>query len=315
MISSFLSHIDPNILLQQVVNGLVLGSIYGLIAIGYTMVYGIIGMINFAHGEIYMISAYLTAIFLTVLTFFGLQSVPVLLFFTLLATLVFTALYGWVVERVAYRPLRNSTRLAPFISAIGISLVLQNYVRLSQGARNQGVSALLEGSFRLSVTNTGSFVQITYVQVLIVVAAFLGMGILTFIIGQTPLGRACRATQQDRVMAQILGVDTDRIISIVFVLGAAMASIAGVLVTLNYGSFDFHIGFIAGIKAFTAAVLGGIGSLPGAMLGGLILGVLESFFSGFVNTDYKDVFAFSMLVLFLIFRPSGLLGVPEVEKV
>ncbi len=306
---------DITILGQQAVNGLVLGSTYGLIAVGYTMVYGIIGMINFAHGEIYMISAYLTAIFLAVLFSFGLQSMPMVLLGVLLLSILFTGLYGWAVERIAYRPLRGSTRLAPLISAIGMSLVLQNYLRLSQGARNQGVPVLIEGNFRLPGDTPERFVQITYMQCLIVIAAFISMATLTYIIRKTPLGRACRATQQDRVMAGLLGVDTDRIISTVFVMGAAMAAIAGVLVTLNYGSFDFFIGFVTGIKAFTAAVLGGIGSLPGAMLGGLILGLSESFFSGFVNTDYKDVFAFAILVLVLIFRPSGLLGTPEVEKV
>ncbi len=304
-----------HILAQQVVNGLVLGSVYGLIAVGYTMVYGIIGMINFAHGEIYMISAYLTAIFLAMLTFFGLESVPLILVLLLLLTIAFTALYGWAVERVAYRPLRHSTRLAPLISAIGMSLVLQNYVRLGQGARNQGVPALLDGQLRLLTLGPDQFVQITYAQLLIVVVSVVGMGLLHYLIRKTAIGRACRAVQQDRVMAGLLGVNTDRIISIVFTLGAAVAAVAGTLVTFNYGSFDFFVGFVIGIKAFTAAVLGGIGSLPGAMLGGVVLGLAESFFSGFVNTDYKDVFAFALLVLVLIFRPSGLLGIPEVEKV
>ncbi|MBF0126051.1 MAG: branched-chain amino acid ABC transporter permease LivH [Magnetococcales bacterium] len=304
-----------HLLAQQAVNGLVLGSVYGLIAVGYTMVYGIIGMINFAHGEIYMISAYLTAIFLAVLTSFGLHSVPMTVLLVLLSTIAFTSLYGWSVERIAYRPLRHSTRLAPLISAIGISLILQNYVRLSQGARSQGMPSLLDGNLRLFESGPEQFVQITHAQLLIIVTALAGMLSLQHVIGKTALGRACRAVQQDRVMASLLGVDTDRIISIVFTLGAGMAAVAGTLVTFNYGSFDFFIGFVAGIKAFTAAVLGGIGSLPGAMLGGLVLGLAESFFSGFVNTDYKDVFAFSLLVLVLIFKPSGLLGVPEVEKV
>ncbi|MBF0162132.1 MAG: branched-chain amino acid ABC transporter permease LivH [Magnetococcales bacterium] len=307
---------DIYIIGQQWVNGLVLGSTYGLIAVGYTMVYGIIGMINFAHGDIYMISAYLTAIFLALFAAMGLHSVPVVLLGVLALTLLFTALYGWSVERVAYRPLRRSTRLAPLISAIGISLILQNYVRISQGARNQGVPPLLEGSFRFPAEALDHrFIQITYLQSLIVITALLSMALLTWIIQRTALGRACRATQQDRVMATLLGVNTDRIISLVFVMGAAMAAVAGFLVTLNYGSFDFYVGFLMGIKAFTAAVLGGIGSLPGAMLGGVVLGLAESFFAGFVNSDYKDVFAFSILILFLIFRPSGFLGVPEVEKV
>ena len=304
---------DWHILAQQLVNGLTLGSIYGLIAIGYTMVYGIIGMINFAHGDVYMVSAYLTAIAIAVLTGFGIDSAPFAIVITLALTMFITGVYGWSIERVACRPLRGSTRLAPLISAIGISLVLQNYVQLSQGAKPQGVPTLVSGTVRLG-TET-NFVQMTYIQILIVVVSFAAMAALTWIIRSTSLGRQCRATQQDRKMAAILGIDTDRIISTVFVIGAAMAAIAGVLVTLNYGSFDFFIGFVTGIKAFTAAVLGGIGSLPGAMLGGILLGLFESLFSGFVNTDYKDVFSFALLVLVLIFRPSGLLGRPEVEKV
>ncbi len=304
---------DWHILAQQLVNGLTLGSIYGLIAIGYTMVYGIIGMINFAHGDVYMVSAYLTAICLAVLFSCGIDSLPFALLATLVAAMLITAAYGWTIERIAYRPLRGSNRLAPLISAIGMSLVLQNGVQLSQGARTQGVPSLIPATLRFGDEET--FVQITLVQVMIVVVSLASMALLHWLIGRTTLGRQCRATQQDRRMAAILGIDTDRIISPVFAIGAAMAAIAGVLVTLNYGSFDFYIGFVTGIKAFTAAVLGGIGSLPGAMLGGLILGLSEALFSGMVNTDYKDVFAFSLLVLVLIFRPTGLLGKPEVEKV
>ncbi|MFZ6046174.1 branched-chain amino acid ABC transporter permease LivH [Pseudomonas sp. CR3202] len=301
------------IILQQLINGLTLGSVYGLIAIGYTMVYGIIGMINFAHGEVYMISAYLAAITMAILAFFGLESFPLLILGTLLFTILVTGVYGFVIERIAYKPLRNSTRLAPLISAIGMSLILQNYVQLSQGARQQGVPTLLDGALKFHVGE--GFVQLTYTKVFILVAAFIGMGVLTYVIQHTKLGRMCRATQQDRKMASILGINTDRVISYVFVIGAAMAALAGVLITMNYGTFDFYAGFIIGIKAFTAAVLGGIGSLPGAMLGGIILGIAEAQFSGMVNTDYKDVFSFSLLVLILIFRPQGLLGRPFVAKV
>lgn len=302
-----------DIVLQQLVNGLTLGSVYGLIAIGYTMVYGIIGMINFAHGDVYMVSSYLTAIAIALLSFFGLESFPIIIFGTLIFTIIVTGAYGWVIERVAYRPLRNSSRLAVLISAIGMSLILQNYVQIAQGARQQGIPTLLSGAIRFEVGD--GFVQITYMKLFILFAAFLGMGVLTYIIQKTKLGRMCRATQQDRKMASILGINTDRIISSVFVIGAAMAALAGVLVTLDYGAFDFYVGFIIGIKAFTAAVLGGIGSLPGAMLGGVILGLSEALFAGMISSDYKDVFSFSLLVVILIFRPSGLLGKPEVEKV
>ncbi len=304
---------DFYVLGQQLVNGLVLGATYGLVAVGYTMVYGIIGMINFAHGEIYMLSAYLTAIGVSVLSYWGFGSPWALIALTLLFAMAITSLYGVVIERLAYRPLRGSNRLAPLISAIGVSLILQNYVQLSQGARNQGVPTLIDGALRFG--DQEHFFQITYMQVVIIVVAFISMLGLNLIVRYTTLGRACRAVQQDREMAQILGIHADRIIAAVFAMGAAMAAVAGVLITLNYGSFDFFVGFITGIKAFTAAVLGGIGSLPGAMLGGVLLGLAESLFSGFVNSDYKDVFAFGLLVAILIFRPSGLLGKPIVEKV
>ena len=301
------------IFLQQMINGLTLGSVYGLIAIGYTMVYGIIGMINFAHGEVYMISAYLSAVALALLAFFGLQSFPLLILGTLVFTIFVTGVYGWVIERIAYKPLRNSTRLAPLISAIGMSLILQNYVQVAQGPRQQGIPTLLDGALKFHVGD--GFVQLTYTKLFILIASLIGMAVLTYVIRYTKLGRMCRATQQDRKMASILGINTDRVISYVFVIGAAMAALAGVLITMNYGTFDFYAGFIIGIKAFTAAVLGGIGSLPGAMLGGLILGVAEAQFSGMVNTDFKDVFAFGLLVTILIFRPQGLLGRPQVSKV
>lgn len=305
--------LDGNIVAQQIVNGLVLGSIYGLIAIGYTMVYGIIGMINFAHGDVYMISAYLTAIFLALMQLLGLESITMALSLTLLLTMIITGIYGWIIERLAYRPLRYAARLAPLISAIGMSLILQNFVRLAQGARSQGIPALIEGHF---IFELGTYqIQISYIQSLIMLVALSSMILLSTLIKRTTLGRIMRATQQDMSMAYMLGININRIIPIVFVMGAVMAAIAGVMVSLNYGSFDFSIGFVVGIKAFTAAVLGGIGSLTGAMLGGILLGMAESLFSGFIDVDYKDVFAFSILILVLIFKPSGLLGTPEVEKV
>ena len=207
-----------------------------------------------------------------------------------------------------------SRALGPgFGSAIGMSLILQNYVQVAQGPRQQGIPTLLDGALKFHVGD--GFVQLTYTKLFILIASLIGMAVLTYVIRYTKLGRMCRATQQDRKMASILGINTDRVISYVFVIGAAMAALAGVLITMNYGTFDFYAGFIIGIKAFTAAVLGGIGSLPGAMLGGLVLGVAEAQFSGMVNTDYKDVFAFSLLVLILIFRPQGLLGRPQIAKV
>lgn len=307
---------DGHIFGQQVVNGLVLGMIYGLIAVGYSMVYGVIGMINFAHGDVYMIAAYITGITLSVLAYFGVVAIVPTLLIALFVVMTVTGVYGWVIERVAYRPLRGAPKLTPLISAIGVSLLLQAYVQLAQGPNPQGIKPYLAGAFRVWMGNgEDQFFQITYIQILIVLVALASMAGLAYLIGHTSLGRACRATQQDPKMATLLGIDTHRVISIVFVIGAVSASIAGFLVTLNYGSFDFYIGFVVGVKAFTAAVLGGIGSLPGALLGGVLLGLLESLFSGYVSTDYKDVFSFSVLIIVLIFKPSGLLGRPAVEKV
>lgn len=302
-----------SILAQQLLNGLVLGAIYGLIAIGYSLVYGIIGMINFAHGDIYMIAAYLTAICIAVITFFGINSIVLTLFLTFTFVVLITSLYGFSLERLAYRRLRYSPRLAPLISAIGMSIILQEYVRISQGARNQAIPALLEGKIHIPVASNP--IDITAEQILIIVVSSVCVACLSFLIKNTSLGRAMRATQQDMQMAEILGVSLNKIIPLVFVLGSMMAGIAGVLVSVNYGSFNYAIGFIVGIKAFTSAVLGGIGSLTGAMLGGLILGLSESLFAGYVSVDYKDVFAFSILILVLIFKPNGLLGTHDVAKV
>jgi len=302
--------------LQQLINGLTLGAIYGLIAIGYTMVYGIIGMINFAHGEIYMIGAFIAVIGFVVLGAFGVpgMSVALALAIVLVAAVVVTAAYGWTVERLAYRPLRNSTRLAPLISAIGMSIFLQNYVQLLQGARRKPVPPQIPGGFQL--TSGGGFdVSLSYLQIVIVVLTVVLMLGLTWVINNTSLGRQQRACAQDRTMAALIGVDVSRTISMTFVIGAALAAVAGVMVTLYYGVIDFYIGFLAGIKAFTAAVLGGIGSLPGAMLGGVLIGLIEAFWSGYFSSEYKDVAAFTILVLVLIFRPSGLLGRPDIEKV
>lgn len=300
--------------LQQLVNGVTLGMIYGLIAIGYTMVYGIIGMINFAHGEIYMIGAFVAVITLTLLGSVGVASVPLALIVVLIAAMMFTALYGWTLERVAYKPLRRSPRLAPLISAIGASIFLQNYVQITQGARSKPIQPVIEGGFTLF--DDGSFVvQLSYMQVMVWVITIFLMVLLAWLVGGTKLGRAQRACEQDPLMAQWLGINADRTISITFVMGAVLAAVAGVMVTLYYGVIDFFIGFIAGVKAFTAAVLGGIGSIPGAILGGLLLGLIESFWSAYFSVEYKDVAAFSILILVLLFRPTGLLGKPEVEKV
>jgi branched-chain amino acid transport system permease protein len=300
--------------LAQLVNGISLGGIYALIAIGYTMVYGIVGMINFAHGDIYMIGAFNALIAFLVLGVLGVTWVPLSLLLVLVIAVVVTAVYGWTVERVAYRPLRGSTRLAPLISAIGMSILLENYVQLLQGARNKPMTNLLSGGFRL-MSQDGFNVEVRYLQIGIVALTIVLMVGFTLLITRTALGRAQRATEQDRRMAALLGVNVDRTISLTFVIGAALAAVAGMMVLLYYGQIDFFIGFLVGIKAFTAAVLGGIGSLPGAMLGGLLIGLIEVMWSGYFSVDYKDVAAFGILVTVLIFRPTGLLGRPDLEKV
>ncbi len=300
--------------LQQLINGLALGAIYGLIAIGYTMVYGIIGMINFAHGEIYMIGAFVSLITFLVLGLVGISYIPLALTIVLISAVGFTSFYGWTVERIAYRPLRGSFRLAPLISAIGMSIFLQNYVQLLQGARVKTLPPVIQGGFQLMETN-GFVVQVSYLQLMIVGVTVALMAGFTVMIAATPLGRAQRACEQDMTMAALLGINVDRTISTTFVIGAALAAVAGMMVTMYYGVIDFFIGFLAGMKAFTAAVLGGIGSLPGAMLGGLLIGLIEAFWSGYFSSAYKDVAVFGILILVLILRPSGLLGRPEIEKV
>jgi len=301
--------------IQQLVNGLTLGSIFGLIAIGYTMVYGILGMVNFAHGDIFMIGGFISVITFLVLGLFGLTWVPFALVCMLVMAMLFTSLHGWAVERLGYRALRNSNRLAPLISAIGMSIFLENYVQLLQGARNKAITRMLAGGFQLMEDSRGFTVEVSYMQVIIIVTTIVLMAGFALLIARTALGRQQRACEQDMRMARLLCVDVDRTISLTFIMGAALAAVAGMIWLLYYGIIDFYSGFLVGIKAFTAAVLGGIGSLPGAMLGGMLIGLIEVFFSGYFSTQYKDVAAFAILVMVLIFRPTGLLGQPDIEKV
>jgi len=300
--------------LQQLINGLTLGAVYGLIAIGYTMVYGIIGMINFAHGEIFMIGSFISLISFLILSSLGAFSAVFAILLVLLVTMIFTAVFGWSVERIAYRPLRDSFKLAPLISAIGMSIFLQSFIQVFQGARPKPMQPIMHGGIKL-LEHNGFTVQISYLQIIIIILTVVLMVGFTAVIQQTPLGRSQRACEQDRTMAALLGVNVDRTISLTFVMGAALAAVAGLMFTLYYGVIDFFIGFLAGVKAFTAAVLGGIGSLPGAMLGGVLIGLIEAFWSAYFSIAYKDVAVFMVLVLVLIFRPTGLLGRPEVEKV
>ncbi|MBN9450937.1 MAG: branched-chain amino acid ABC transporter permease LivH [Bosea sp.] len=305
------------VFLQQLINGLTLGSIYGLIAIGYTMVFGIIGMVNFAHGDIFMLSAFIALIFFMLITAVvgtGAGMVMLALVVVLGLAMFVTSLWNWTIERVAYRPLRGSFRLAPLISAIGMSIFLMNFVQVVQGPRNKSIPPLLNKSITLIESATYS-VQISYKQIVIILTTAVLLAAFWYVVQKTPLGRAQRACEQDRKMAALLGIDVDRTISITFIMGAALAAVAGVMYLVLYGVVNFADGFVPGVKAFTAAVLGGIGSLPGAVIGGLLIGLIEVMWSAYFTIDYKDVAAFAILAIVLVFMPSGLLGRPEVEKV
>ena len=300
--------------LQQLINGITLGSIYGLIAIGYTMVFGIIGMVNFAHGDVFMLSAFiamLVYLFLTQVLHLG--YLPIAFILVLVAGMVLTSVWNWTIERLAYRPLRGSFRLAPLISAIGMSTFLSNFVQVAQGPRNKPVPPLFTDILHLG--GAGHDVTLQYRQIVIVVITGLLLFGFWWLVQKTNLGRAQRACEQDRKMAALIGVDVDRTISITFIIGAALAAVAGALYMLYYGVVNFSDGFLPGVKAFTAAVLGGIGSLPGAVLGGLMIGLIEVMWAAYFSSDYKDVAAFSILAITLIFMPSGILGRPEIEKV
>ena len=304
------------VFLQQLSNGLTLGSIYGLIAIGYTMVFGIIGMVNFAHGDVFMVAAFIALVaFLIVTSVLGIGSVALALLVMLVAAIVLTGLWNWAIERVAYRPLRGSFRLAPLISAIGMSIFLSNFVQVTQGPRNKSVPALIDGNMTLITGSAGFDVTISYKDLTVIVVTAALLMVFWYLVQRTPLGRAQRACEQDRKMASLLGIDVDRTISLTFIMGAALAAVGGVVYLVKYGSVNFADGFVPGVKAFSAAVLGGIGSLPGAVLGALVIGIVEALWSYYNGSDYKDVAAFSILAITLIFMPQGILGRPEVEKV
>ena len=300
--------------LQQMFNGVTLGSTYALIAIGYTMVYGIIGMINFAHGEVYMIGSYVSFIVIAALMMMGIDTTWLMIAAGFVMAVIISSAYGWSIERVAYRPVRSSKRLIALISAIGMSIFLQNYVSLTQGSRDLALPSLITGQWTVGESN-GFAATISTMQIVIWVVTFLAMLALTTFIRYSRMGRACRACAEDLKMASLLGINTDRVISLTFVFGAAMAAVAGVLLGQFYGSINPFIGFMAGMKAFTAAVLGGIGSIPGAMIGGLVLGIAEALTSAYLSTEYKDVVSFALLIVVLLVMPTGILGRPEVEKV
>ncbi len=300
--------------IQQIANGLTIGSTYALIAIGYTMVYGIIGMINFAHGEVYMIGTYISFIVLAGLTMLGFDNVFIMVGLAMLVSIMIASAYGFTIEKVAYKPLRSSKRLIALISAIGMSIFLQNYIRLAQGSRDIAMPSMIQGGFLLGDPD-GSHILISYMQVIIIVTTIICMVGLTLFISRSRMGRACRASAQDIGMTNLLGINSNNVIATTFIIGASLAAVAGTLLGMYYGVVNPYVGFIAGLKAFTAAVLGGIGSIPGAMLGGLLLGVSESLTAGYFTAEYKDVVAFSLLILILLFMPQGILGKPEVEKI
>jgi len=295
---------------QLFLGGLTRGSIYALIALGYTMVYGIIQLINFAHGEIYMIGAFTGLIVSSVLTMMGMPTLGVVVM-AAMAAVIYSSAYGYTMEKIAYKPLRNAPRLSALISAIGMSLFLQNYVLLAQTSDFLPFPSLISDfEFWEPYAHL-----ISSPELVILATTFVVMMLLTFMIKFTRIGKAMRATSQDKVMAALLGINVDRIISITFIVGSATAAIGGILIASHIGQINFYMGFIAGIKAFVAAVLGGIGSIPGAVLGAFVLGWTESFFTGYISSDYEDVFAFVILVVILIFRPSGILGKSETQKV
>ena len=301
---------DYQYLFELLCGGIVKGSIYALIALGYTMVYGIIQLINFAHGEVYMIGAFVAFIVAGVMTLSGLSGLSVLVLAAVVAV-IYAAAYGYTLEKIAYRPLRGAPRLSPLISAIGASIFLMNYVQLAQTPDFLPFPELVpEFAFLEPLSR-----YLSSVDVVILVVTTLTMVALTVLIKYTKIGKAMRATQQDLIMARLVGVNVDRVISATFIIGSVLAAIAGVLIASRTGQINSAIGFMAGLKAFTAAVLGGIGNVPGAVLGGLVLGVAETLGAGYISSAYEDVFAFGLLVLILILRPAGLLGKAVKQKV
>lgn len=297
---------------QQLVNGLTLGAVYALIALGYTMVYGVLELINFAHGEIYMMGAYLGIIVFGFLTSLGLTSSNLILSLTItfLLSILFSSAYGFTIEKIAYRPLRNAPRLSPLISAIGVSIFLQNYVMLAQGATDR-VFPNLFGSAGFKLFDA----QITYFQTFIIAVSSVLMVCLHIFVTRTRTGKAMRAVAQDKLMSALVGINIDTVISVTFIIGSGLAAVAGIMIAMYYGLVNYSIGYVAGIKAFTAAVLGGIGSLPGAMFGGIFLGLVESMGASYISSEYKDAYAFAVLIVVLLIKPSGIFGKTTEEKV
>jgi branched-chain amino acid transport system permease protein len=301
---------------QQIANGIILGSVYALIALGYTMVYGILGLINFAHGEVTMMGAMICIALMNALMH-SLQLTPfVSLFIAIPLTIPLCMLLGMAIERIAYRPLRHAPRLAPLITAIGVSIVLQNAAMMIWGRGYQRFPEMVI----MHVSSQASFslwgATLTPVKLAIVVIALVVLTVLWQLVNRTKLGRAMRATAQNPQVAQLMGVNTNTVIAQTFAIGSALGALAGIMVAANYGQADPYMGFMLGLEAFSAAVLGGIGNLTGAVVGGLLLGLIESLGAGylgplthgFLGSQYQDIFAFLVLITVLVFRPAGLLG-------
>jgi len=291
-----------NQLLQQLINGISLGSIYALIALGYTMIYGIIKLINFAHGDIYMLGAYIGFLVTTKL---GLGFIP-----AIIIAMIGSALIGMVIEKVAYKPMRNAPRIAILITAIGVSFFIENVTMLVATPQPRTFPAV----FAPTVYHIGPLV-VNNQQIIILVVSILLMGLLSYIVNETKAGKAMRAVSFDADAARLMGINIDKVISLTFALGSALAAAGGVLVGVYYNSIDPLMGMVPGIKAFVAAVLGGIGIIPGAMLGGLILGVVEALVAGFFSSTFRDAAAFAILIIILLYKPTGLLGKNVREKV
>ena len=292
--------------IQQLVNGLTLGSIYALIALGYTMVYGVIQLINFAHGEFFAAGGYLGVILLSYFAGAGLMDTHpwLCLGLSMVLTMGYCAFLAMGVEKVAYLPLRNQSRLAALLSALGMSIFLQNALMLTQGVFDlASPGEFFDGGWEFGLVN------ISHLQVMIVVMTVFLLVILNFLVFKTKMGMAMRATAQDKTMSALVAIGSNRVISLTFAIGAGLAAAAGIMVALYYGSVRYDMGFIPGIKAFSAAVLGGIGNITGAVVGGLIIGMVEVFGAGYISGQYKDVFAFIILIGVLYFKPTGIMGV------
>ena len=302
-----------DVFFQQLINGVTIGMIYALIALGYTIVYGIVQLINFAHGEVFMVGAYLGLLAYSIANQLSLNAYGVMVFLPIifLFTMSLTALLGFTIERFAYQPLRNAPRLAPLITAIGVSFLLQNAVMIIVGPSDQSFPSLLE----IKKYYIGPSVTITNLQCLISFVSIVLMVGLHLFIKHTQTGRAMRALADDRQAASLMGINVNKIISIAFLIGSALAGAGGVMFAMYYNTINFHDGYLAGLKAFTAAVFGGIGNIPGAMIGGVLIGVFEGLGAGYLSSEWKNVFAFFILILILLFRPSGLLGSRVVKKV